>query len=84
MKDHKIWNSDFGKVFIDRHNKEVGVDIEKEFQLGRGGQAIDTMINGPINKDFDGMIKGDKNICPNCGDKLAIKSFCKKCRKEII
>ncbi len=30
MKDYKIWNSDIGKIFIDRQNKEVGIDIEKQ------------------------------------------------------
>ncbi len=30
MRDYKIWNSDIGKIFIDRQNKEVGIDIEKQ------------------------------------------------------
>lgn len=108
MKDHKIWNSDLGKVFIERQDREVDMDIKKgsvqglagkfygdmerehkngmcggvkahcpycerskldfkdqsaveqEKKLGRGGQAIDKMINGPINKEYDGMIKAEK------------------------
>lgn len=79
MKDYKIWNYDFGKVFIERYNKEIGVDIEKEAQLGPGGQAIDTMLNGLINKDFDDMIKAKK---ANKNKILKVAFACPLCKKD--
>ncbi len=66
MRDHKIWNSDLGKVFIERQDR-IKSDIEKAFKLGRGGQAIDDMLKSPVNKAYnelvapqDSRIKKDK------------------------
>lgn len=127
MRDHKVWNSDLGRIFIEGYDKieksycphchkdkescqcgkldfkdQSAIEAEKnikkeegffkpiyqygkapepgskayeaqfdkakydEYQtkeqrtLGKGGQAIGKMLNGPINKDFDGMVKSEK------------------------
>ncbi len=121
MKDHKIWNSDLGRVFIERQDRveksycphckkskkeckcdkldfkdQDAVNAEKELlvnknpknksidktefrevggklvefpkkniiggseHFGPGGKAIDKMLKGPINKEYDGMVKVDQ------------------------
>ena len=79
MRDHKIFNSELGRIFVERQNREAGIDeIRKSIELGRGGKAIDKMLRGPINKNYDGMINGkmEKNIKPDPRYDFNVKRTC--------
>jgi len=79
MRDHKVFNSELGRIFVERQNREAGIDeIRKSIELGRGGKAIDKMLRGPINKNYDGMINGkmEKNIKPDPRYDFNVKRTC--------
>ncbi len=95
MRDHKIWNSNTGRVFLQKSTcpychkpkdectcdslsfrdqsaieaEKLGLPMTKPKNMGKGGQAIYNMLNGLINKEYNGIVKSDYDTPTNVRSK---------------